>query len=61
MRSLFIFSVLAFALGACSSTYHPEFHPVTVSHVVVTGRQPVVVEQPQQPGVPFEFFEPLDR
>lgn len=32
MRS-FVLVAVSLALGACSSTYHPEYHPVTVSNV----------------------------
>jgi hypothetical protein len=32
VRSIVLFAVWL-ALGACSSTYHPEYHPVTVSNV----------------------------
>ena len=37
---------LALALGACTSTYHPEYHPVSVTHVT-TGASGVIVQQPQ--------------
>lgn len=56
-----LFTLVVFALAGCTSTYHPEYHPVSVSHVVVTGSQPVVVHAPETPGVPFEFFEPMNE
>lgn len=36
--------VLAALLGACTSTYHPEYHPVTVTTVQQTTNAPVEVE-----------------
>ena len=42
---------------ACTSTYHPEYHPVTVTTVHQAGAvaQPIVVEQPvlADPNVVF--------
>ncbi len=34
---------LAAALAACTSTYHPEYHPVTVTSVNQTYSAPVAV------------------
>ncbi len=40
---------LAVALGGCTSTYHPEYHPVSVTHVVTGGSaaQGVIVQEPE--------------
>ena len=56
----FVLLTLALPLAACSETYHPEFHPVSVTHVVVTGQTPVVVTAPSA-AIPFDFLEPLDK
>jgi hypothetical protein len=42
-RSLLLVAPLA--LAACTSTYHPEYHPVTVSNVAY----PVVVQSEHTP------------
>jgi hypothetical protein len=55
--------VTPLALGACGNTYHPEYHPVTVSHyeqhlaypvTVQTGASPapVVIAPAPAPGRP---------
>jgi hypothetical protein len=33
VRPIVVLSAVSLALGACSSTYHPEYHPVTISNV----------------------------
>jgi hypothetical protein len=44
LRSLGFASIaLLLALGACSSTYHPEYHPVTQYSQQITYPPPVVV------------------
>jgi hypothetical protein len=54
MRSLLLLSVAATAvlLGplACTSTYHPEYHPVTMSNVQQTVSYPVTVQTGTQPA-----------
>jgi len=49
----------AVMLVGCTSTYHPEYHPVTVTHVVVApaaSGAPVVVATPAlaDPDVVFK-------
>ena len=41
---------IALATFGCTSTYHPEYHPVSVLNVTTSG-QPVVIGQP--PLEPF--------
>lgn len=43
MRGLFILSFLI-ALSACTDTYHPEYHPVTVSNFSQNIAYPVNVQ-----------------
>jgi len=59
MSTRIIIVSLTVALCACTTTYHPEYHPVSVSHVVVASpqAQPVIVATPQEPLAPFEFFD----
>jgi hypothetical protein len=40
---------LALALGACTSTYHPEYHPVSVTEVVTPASGVVIQQQPIEP------------
>jgi hypothetical protein len=62
--------LVSLGLGACSSTYHPEYHPVvytsqqvTYPPVDVPSRPVVVVSPPPAPAPalpppPPEFFNP---
>lgn len=68
MRVYYLF--VALSLAACTSTYHPEYHPVTSTNITQTysgtGAAPraipaptgggVIVEHPQAAD-PDEFFQ----
>jgi len=55
-----ILVALALALGACTSTYHPEYHPVSVTHVVTGNMAGAVVVQ-QQPVEPYAILVPANQ
>jgi hypothetical protein len=40
VRHLVILLAVGWALAACSNEYHPEYHPVTVSHYSQTVAYP---------------------
>jgi hypothetical protein len=42
--------VTPLALGACGNTYHPEYHPVTVSHYEQHLAYPVTVQTGASPA-----------
>jgi hypothetical protein len=46
---------LALALGGCTSTYHPEYHPVSVTNVT-TGASGVLIQEP--PLEPYAILVP---
>ncbi len=64
MLSRALFIAACAATGACTSTYHPEYHPVTVTTVhetvstqtTPTSVTPIVVQEPQlaDPEVVFK-------
>lgn len=56
----------ALSLAACTSTYHPEYHPVTATSITqvssstngqppITAGGPVIIQQPPAAN-PDEFF-----
>ncbi len=52
-----LFITACIASSACTSTYHPEYHPVTVTTIHQSqGATPVVVQQPQLAD-PEVFFQ----
>ena len=55
MRCFFLFGFAVIVLAACTETYHPEYHPVTVSTVSQNISYPVNVQSgtapPLTPGV----------
>ena len=56
MRHLMVLGVAAVVLAACTDTYHPEYHPVTVSTSSQNISYPVTVQPastapPGTPGV----------
>lgn len=57
------FVIAAGLLTACTSTYHPEYHPVTTTTVTQVGAAsaaPVVIQTPQ-PADPESFFDTSHR
>ncbi len=44
MRSLFVSGLALIALSACTETYHPEYHPVSVSTFSQNVAYPVNVQ-----------------
>jgi len=42
--------VVPLALGACGNTYHPEYHPVTVTQVKQQIAYPVTVQTGTEPA-----------
>jgi hypothetical protein len=48
--TLFVIAVAAFALAACTSSYHPEYHPVTVSNFSQNLSYPVEVKNGGAPS-----------
>ncbi len=44
MRCLFVISLAVTVLCGCTDTYHPEYHPVTVSTVSQNISYPVSVQ-----------------
>jgi hypothetical protein len=43
VRHLIVLLAASSVLAACSSTYHPEYHPVTVSHYSQSVSYPMVL------------------
>ena len=57
------FVIAAALLTACTSTYHPEYHPVTTTTVTQVGHAqptPVVIQTPP-PADPDAFFDTSHR
>jgi hypothetical protein len=50
MRSI-AFALVLLALPACGNTYHPEWHPVTVSHFSQNLDYPVTVQNGGDPAM----------
>lgn len=48
MRTIFAFAIVG--LTACSSVYHPEFHPVNLSNYSQNLSYPVMVEHGGDPA-----------
>ena len=51
MRHVLILLAGSCALLACTSTYHPEYHPVTMSHYSQSVSYPTVLGSPSVPSV----------
>ena len=50
MRCLFVIALAVTALVGCTDTYHPEYHPVTVSTVSQNISYPVTVQSGVAPA-----------
>jgi hypothetical protein len=51
VRHFIVMLAASGVLAACSSTYHPEYHPVTVSHYSQSVSYPTVLPAGGQPSV----------
>lgn len=51
MRRFIVLFAASAALAACTTTYHPEYHPVTVSHYSQSVSYPVVSPASTLPSV----------
>ena len=58
MRHFIVLLAASGALAACSSNYHPEYHPVTVSHYSQSVSYPTVLPAGSPPSVTMNVAPP---